>query len=60
MVENILTDKGVMLVGEAAKSWVNLQWFNSILAWITGLGFVLGIVGVILLYIWLTQKEEGK
>lgn len=42
-MNEILTDKGIILVGEAAKSWVSLQWANSIVEWLCLFALVIGV-----------------
>jgi len=36
----LLTDKGVVLVGEAAKSWVHLQWTEFFVCTFLVIGFL--------------------
>ena len=58
--EEILTGKGVVLVGEAAKSWVSLQWTEAIIRWIVGCCFILALIGVLVFIIWLSTSEPEK
>ncbi len=56
-MKEFLTNKGIVLAGEAAQSWVDLQWAKFIVGWTIGLGLVAAIL-ISSIIVYRIQKEN--